>query len=85
MPGNSLHFLGQFAALCLLAGMGSGTAFVCCSCWRTKQSRFLSFVGEAPCFGRTAGIFRNLLDQHPGSQSSLGPEPNGWKRMLIFR
>lgn len=26
MPGNSLHFLGQFSPLCLLAGTGSGTA-----------------------------------------------------------
>lgn len=85
MPGNSSHFLGQFAPLCLLAGMGSDTAFVCCSCWRTEQSWFFSFVGEAHCFGRRAGIFRNLLNQHPGSQSSPEPKPKGWKWMLIFR
>lgn len=85
MPGNSLHFLGQFAPLCLLTGMGSDTAFVCCSCWRTEQSWFLSSVGETHCSGRRAGIFRNLLNQHPGSQSSPGSKPNGWKGMLIFR
>lgn len=74
MPGNSLHFLGQFVTLCLLAGMGSDTAFVCCSCWRTELSSFPSFVGEACYFGREAGIFRNLLNWHPGCQCSLGPE-----------
>lgn len=83
MPGNSLHFLGQFVTLCLLAGMGSDTAFVCCSCWRTELSSFLSFVGEASYFGREAGIFRNLLSWHPGCQRSLGPELAQPKLLIV--
>lgn len=75
MPGNSLHFLGQFVALCLLAGRGSDTAFVCCGCHRTELLSFLSSVGEARYCGKGAGIFRNLLSWHLGCQCPGQAQP----------
>ena len=57
MPGNSLHFRGQFVPLCLLDGRGSDMAFVCWGCHRKELLSFLSFVGEACCLGKEAGIF----------------------------
>lgn len=56
MPGNSLHFRGQFVPLCLLDGRSSDTAFVYWGCHRMELLLLLSFVGEACSLGKEAGF-----------------------------